>query len=517
MRVYRLVWRNLLFHWRTNLAVIGGVGIAVAVLSGALLVGRSVRGSLQHLLFQRIGSTDAVVSSNNFFGEHLTSAFAAHARTAPIIHLKGIVVRESTRVRVYGVNVYGIDEQFWKFHGVPAPAVPDDRSALVGAPLARQLQLHTGDGLLLRIETQQEIPREWLYGRRDDAGRTIRLNCGGMVDESALGEFALRPSQGTVFSLFVPLRRLQKDLAQPARINTILLSHRNAGYQEEYGQSALKLYCTLQDFGLRLRRSESGRDFSLESGRILLDDFVYRSATQAAAETGLPYSPLYTYLATSIRANGREIPYSVITAADLGQGALASIPGGIRDPRRIQSPLPGNAIRLTDWAARDLGISVGDPVEIDYYLWLESGQLATRSAKFRLSEILPASKDINGSMAPEIPGITEARSISDWDPPFPVDLARIRRKDEDFWNRHKATPKAFIDLAAGQKLWQNRFGQVTAIRMRAPDAMDPEAAMDRFSHSLLRRLDPQRAGISITPIRKLGLAASAGSTDFGER
>ena len=35
----RLILRNLLYYWRTNLAVIGGVAAAVAVLSGALLGG----------------------------------------------------------------------------------------------------------------------------------------------------------------------------------------------------------------------------------------------------------------------------------------------------------------------------------------------------------------------------------------------------------------------------------------------------------------------------------------------
>jgi hypothetical protein len=46
-----------------------------------------------------------------------------------------------------------------------------------------------------------------------------------------------------------------------------------------------------------------------------------------------------------------------------------------------------------------------------------------------------------------IPGITEARSIRAWDPPFPLDLRRIRPKDEDYWNRYRATPKAFITMA----------------------------------------------------------------------
>jgi hypothetical protein len=39
MRTALLLKRNLAYYWRTNLAVVCGVAVAVAVLAGALLVG----------------------------------------------------------------------------------------------------------------------------------------------------------------------------------------------------------------------------------------------------------------------------------------------------------------------------------------------------------------------------------------------------------------------------------------------------------------------------------------------
>ena len=47
MTLKRLRLRNLLFHWRGNLAVFLGVVVGTAVLTGALLVGDSLRGSLR--------------------------------------------------------------------------------------------------------------------------------------------------------------------------------------------------------------------------------------------------------------------------------------------------------------------------------------------------------------------------------------------------------------------------------------------------------------------------------------
>jgi putative ABC transport system permease protein len=516
MKLKNLIFRNLVFFRRTNLAIVAGVGIAVAVLSGALLVGQSVRDSLRHLFFERIGSTDYIVTSNHFFGEALADPPPSGFQTCPVIYLKGVVIREATGVQVHNVNVYGIDERFWKFHSLNPQSSPVDRMSLVGSALARQLDVRSGDGLLLRVDNPQAIPREWLYGRRDTAGKTIRLSCGAILSENRLGEFALRPSQGNVYSIFVPLKRLQRDLNQPFRINTILLSRRDPSGGVASIRDDIKKRCVLSDWGLKLRNLPSGNGFSLESDRIILDDETAKAASEAAAETGLPFTPLYTYLANSIRASQREIPYSVITAVNLWKGAMTSIPKDAGPPAQPSRETNADAIWLTDWAARNLRVSVGDSVEVDYYLWQEAGQLTTSAARFYFAGTIPLAGEINASLAPEIPGVTEARSISSWDPPFPLELNRIRREDEDFWNRYKATPKAFISLAQGQQLWHNRFGNLTAVRMALPDGINLDTARERFSIALNRRLDPERSGFSVAAVREQGLAASRGSTDFGE-
>jgi len=80
MRTSTLVSRNLTYFWRSNLAVVLGVATAVAVLSGALLVGDSVRGSLRDLFVQRLGNTDRMITSTNFFRERLVDELQANQR-----------------------------------------------------------------------------------------------------------------------------------------------------------------------------------------------------------------------------------------------------------------------------------------------------------------------------------------------------------------------------------------------------------------------------------------------------
>ena len=73
-------------------------------------------------------------------------------------------------------------------------------------------------------------------------------------------------------------------------------------------------------------------------------------------------------------------------------------------------------------------------------------------------------------LAPEFPGITDKLNIGDWDPPFPFENRRVGKQDEAFWKKYRATPKAYVTLAAGQRLWGSRFGQLTSLRWPRPTA-----------------------------------------------
>lgn len=516
MKRSRLLIRNLIYYRRTNIPVIAGVAIAVAVLSGALLVGHSVRASLRSLLFERIGATDYVVTADHFFAESLADPAGSGARSCPVIYLKGVLIREKTGVRSNDVHVYGIDARFWKFHGLDMEDFPDPRSAFVGESLARRLGIRESDGLLLRIETQQAIPREWLYGRRDETGKTLRMNAGRILPAASLGEFSLRPTQGSMHCIFVPIARLQRDLNQRGRANTLLWTEPAVKDPEAGIRRSIRSRCTLRDLGLELRTQAAGKAFSLESNRILLDDAIVQAATSTAADMRLDASPVYTYLANSIRARGREIPYSVITAADLGSGAFRATPPPAPGPAAPAGGKPDSPVWLTEWARRDLGVSPGEEIEIEYYLWREELRLDTAAARFRLAGVLPPSAHLDSGLAPRIPGVTDARTVHAWDPPFPLDLKRIRPADEEYWERYNAAPKAFIPLARGRELWESRFGTATAVRFLVPEGREASQLLDPFARNLLAKLDLQAAGIRILPVRAAGLAASAGSTDFGE-
>ncbi len=113
----------------------------------------------------------------------------------------------------------------------------------------------------------------------------------------------------------------------------------------------------------------------------------------------------------------------------------------------------------------------GDQVEVDYYLWDANAGLSTRTTSFTVSGIVPIEGfAADRQLAPEYPGITGAESLADWDPPFPLDLSRVRPVDEKYWDDHRATPKAFIAYEKGRELWQTRYGGATSLRFVVPPA-----------------------------------------------
>jgi putative ABC transport system permease protein len=510
----RLIVRALAYYWRSHLAVIAGVATAVAVLSGALLVGDSVRGSLRDLVLQRIGRTDGVVTSTGFFREALAEemrrgagAAASYESAAPLIVLQGVVTDPASGRRVSHAPVYGVDDRFWTFHHVDRHG-PADRDAYVSRALAADLGLAPGATVLVRIERPTAIPIDSLHGRKEDPGRTLRLTAREVLDAAHMGDFSIQPQQGSVRAIFVPLARLQQDLDRAGRVNAVVVASGGAPLRPVF-EAALERAARPEDYGLSLRTLEAQHAVALESDSGLLD-FARASAANSAANIAqLPAAPVLTYLANTLRSGDREVPYSLVAATDLSR--IAPQAAATDDPSHPP-------IVINDWTASDLGAKVGDPLTLTYYVWQEPGYLETKSAQFRIAAIVPiAGAAADRTLAPEYPGITKADTLGDWDPPFPIDLKRVRPRDEDYWKQYRTTPKAFIPYEAGQRIWGSaRYGDRTSVRVYALPWQPLDEAARQFAEGLMVSLKPSAGGFTVTDVRGQGLAASQGSTDFGE-
>ena len=519
MNLRTLFLRSLRHHWRSLLAVSLGAAVGTAVLTGSLIVGDSVRASLRDLTLERLGRVDCALVAARLFRDQL----AADLDAAPAILLRGSAMTDNARAGQ--VNVLGVDDRFWKLAIHPPATLPREGEVLLNETLARELDAKAGSRVLLRFEKPSAVPRDSVMGRRSEVVATVPLTVAAVIPSSGVGRFGLQANQQLPRNAFVPLATLQRALKLAGRANAMFI----AGQQSAALQTRLRQALTLADLDLQLRVHAARGCVSLESGRMILEPAVASAALTAAKDLGIPAAPTLTYLANTIAVGSHEIPYSTVIAFDF-KSPISNLQSPIPSaPLHLTSGEPAPAlgndeILLNEWAATDLAAKPGDAVRLSYYAADAQGQLHTAEHTFKLAGIVALTgAAADPTLTPEYPGISDAKTMADWNPPFPVDLKRVRPKDEAYWNERRATPKAFVSLATGQRLWSSRFGNLTSIRLAPagsataqPSEADLRKMTALFEKKLLASLTPDQLGLQFQPVKEQGLRAAEGSTDFGQ-
>ena len=221
------------------------------------------------LLVERIGATAYVVSADRYFREDLSRRRHPPGPPTPVRSSRS---GASSSARPPADGPTASTSTAWTSGSGGFTASPGHGPSTIGPRSSARRSPPTsgsksGDGLLLRIESEREVPGESLYGRRESAGRTIRLTCRSVASRLELGEFALRPGQGTVLSVFVPLKRLQRDLLQPSRVNAVLVAAGSEDDELPRLRQALRERADLSDVGLRLRPVAPGQRRGRERAR----------------------------------------------------------------------------------------------------------------------------------------------------------------------------------------------------------------------------------------------------------
>ena len=520
--------RSLAHYWRAHLAVLLGVAAGCAALTGALLVGDSMRASLREFALGGLGRIDNALVANKPFGEDLPQRIAASpgfqqrfGTAAGVLVLRGSVTAADTQARTSGVSVIGANAGFAELFDSPDGANALDeftgRSVIVNAALAHELRISEGDDVLIRVGKPSAISTETLLGRRDDTTAALRLTVERVLPSHGLGGFTLNPRQNRPLNAYVPRTVLQRALALRGRINAILVGRGGVSETADL-QARLRSVMTAADAGLRIRTDVERAYVSVDAEAMLIDPPTERAVRAAAAEIGAPLAPVISYLANEIALEPRDgpsIPYSTVAGIDPNSFVFSSF--------AFEQPAPEKLARgeilLNEWAARRLDAKPGQRVRLRYYVAGSLGALRTRDASFTVKAIVKLNRAAADSgFVPEYPGVTDSGSIADWDPPFPIQLSKVGDADEAYWDKYRATPKAFVTLDDGRKLWaerEQRFGRLTSIRLRPPQGMSVAALAHTFEAKLLTKLDPQAVGLRFQGVRANAELASNGSTDFG--
>lgn len=495
MKWFQLVYRSLVFYWKSHLTVIIGVAICAMVITGTLIVGDSVKSSLEQTTLLRLGKTEFVFAGINRL---VRSSLALQLKkegtidAIPILQINGMASAQGGKYKLNNVQVIGINDQFQSIiPGTTRYTPPKDNEAYISENLSQRLQIGPGDALLLRVEKASQIPKNAPFVTDEDTQISIRITVKKVLSPQDLGRFNLKTSQTAPYNVFLSLSFLNEQMELKGKANKILISNNTTANPPKINE-AIGKYWTLEDMALEIFPVQDGEDLEITSDRVFMDSTITNAVNQITPNA----KDILTYMINSFSIGEKETPYSFMAAG----------------PFLTPEQLTDNQVIINSWMAEDLNASVGDSIEISYFIIGPLRQLKEESKWFTIVKIV----DLEGIYAdkklmPELPGMSDAGNCRDWEAGVPIDLDKIRDKDEDYWNKYRGTPKAFISYETGKDLWKNRFGICTAIRIPSNSLN-----VDTLNIKLAKAISPKSQGFTLTPTMQEGLAAASGGVDFSQ-
>ena len=496
MTLITLILRNLKYYRKSYLSILAGTLISTAVLTGALVVGDSVKFSLENLTDIRLGQTRfAIQAGNHFFRQDLAGELEEQMGNlvAPVLQLEGIAINTDKDSKINRIDVLGVDGRFSKLWDIPGTKINPDE-AILSRNTAEKLNLKPGDEFLLKIRKQTKASENAPFVSEKEPLVAFRLKVAAIADDAKSGRFSLKINQSAPFNIFVSLATLAQKTGLGGNANMLLVAgNESENLISRNVDSLLRLSWQPEDAGLEIRKLPTNNTNEIRSGRIFIDD----NSAKAIRKSIPGAQPVFTYLVNGISTHGRSTPYSFVSAVD---------------EKYLRQTLSEHEIVISNWLAADLEAIPGDSLTIRYFKMGAMRKLTEDSARFCIKSILPLADPLfDRTLMPDFPGMSDAGNCRDWETGAPVNLARIRDKDEQYWNDYRGTPKAFISLAAGQKLWDNAFGHATAFRFKTDSS-----GVEAMQSDLMQHLNPAENGMSVRDVYTEGKTAAANSTDFGQ-
>lgn len=460
--------------------------LLAAIVTGSLFTGFSVRKSLRSSVYSHLGNTDIEVSTGTrYFSPSLTDTLAkiSGEKSTAILEADGYCQNFSTNASALDINIYGVEANFFLFHGVDSLAVPKGE-VFINSRLSNIIGINEGEEIMIRFKDTDPLPDNAPFAPSEEE-TTIRkiMRVAKILDDGEMGDFYLGVSQMEQANIFMNI----SDMGESA--NRMLLTD-DLKRGTQYFSGILAENMGITDIGLSVRVSEKRGEPEIISDRIFIDKGIVDDIVKAVPSA----MPIITYMVNSFSTGTDSTPYSF----------AAALP-----PEILGRELRGNELIVNPWLAEDLGLGTGDTLDLTWFATDSGRDMEERSGLFTVAHILEWNSDLlDPSLMPEFPGISGSVSCSSWDAGVPILLERIRSKDEDYWDKYQGTPKAFLTFPEGEKLWGNNFGSATAVRF--PAGSDPEI----IASTLKGAIRPDVAGFTVTDTKNANIKAASNGVDF---
>ncbi len=482
----KLILKSLWHYRKTNFAILLSAAVSAAVISGALILGESVEESLTSRVYDNTGSIRWVLSSGDrLLDESLAENIGAELGGAPAVaalRLSATASSEGGRRQAPQVRLLGVRSGFFGLSPSGREMLPEGGEAFINRRTAEMLEVQSGDTINISARKPGAVPSDAPFSTGDDIIR-VRLRVGKVLDTEDFGNFSLRGGPETGPAVTVALEYLRERANLGGKVNLILLPEK-AAIDTDKVNEALDEAWSFRDAGFQVRELPGKDLFEIRTPRV----FIPPQAGRIISETFPGARMILTYFVNTISLGSRRTPYSVV----------ASLSSGGPDTE------PGNII-INSWLAEDIKAEPGDRVELEYYVIDSARRLKTETSGFTVSGVIPTEAD--KTLMPDFPGLYEFDDCREWRPGIPIDLDRIREKDEDYWYRYRGTPKAYINFEEARDIWGNPFGDLTSVRFEA-------AEKTRVFEKLDRALPASLFGIFFEDIKERRLRLAGESADF---
>lgn len=437
--------------------VVFAVILMMAVLTGSLMLGDSVRGTLVQRVSERLGKTETIITSGTgFMSENLIHHPVQN-------HAQGYLLMDgflSVGEKLLPVYVWGTDADSLS---------PGE--ALINEPLRSKLSSANSQSstLILHLPSHNLVPSGSLFVTKSYATQ-MRVNVTGVKSVEEGGNLLLKNEQTLPLNVFVNRRYLAENVELEGKINLVLSN-------DFVSEDQLATHWTPEMSGIHLTDSALTCD-----GVFIPQDIVDRFST-VGEHTTLYFSYFVNEL-SSIHSPLSVLHYSFVTAVNEWQG----------------EPLDGKDIILSDYAAKRMNVHEGDSVRMEYFITKHLKNLDTQAQTLRVKRIVPLSSFRHDSLLmADFSGLTHVEKCTDWDSDLPIDMSLIQKEDEDYWYAYRQTPKAIVSYEAVSADWSSAFGSATAMRFTSrPDIS----------------LSPSDANVQLNHPRAQGLKAATGGVDF---
>jgi putative ABC transport system permease protein len=407
-----LISQSRKYYWRFYRLVALAVVVMTGVLTGSLLLGDSVRGTLVKRVDERLGQTETIIASGTGFMNDMVMQQPMMANAQGFLLTDGYVAVDG---KLLPVNVWGTDTDSMQLG-----------EAKVNEPLMSKLRNATD--IVLHLPAHNLVPSGSLFVTKSYTTQ-MRLQVKGVKSVAEGGNLLLKNEQTLPLNVFVNRRHLAEVMELEGKVN-IILSHDIINGQ------------LLTD---NWDPEWSGIHQS-DSSLIYDGIFIPHEIVEKYKNKSLLY---YSYFVNDIVAHADILAYPFVTAVEEWAG----------------EPLDGHNIILSDYAAQRLNITEGDSVSMSYFIAKDLKDLDTHSQMLRVKRIVPLADFMFDSLlTADFPGLSHVEKCTDWDSDLPIKMERVTKDDEDFWHKYRQTPKAIVSYEAVAKDWANAFGSATAIR-----------------------------------------------------